>query len=69
MLRERAEIVRKSIETLSLTHQGESLGKITLAAGVAMFPIHGVDNNSIIAAADTALYKAKQNGRNRVEFV
>jgi diguanylate cyclase (GGDEF)-like protein len=38
------------------------------SAGVAVFPIDGVSVDTLIEAADRALYKAKQNGKDRVEF-
>ena len=39
---------------------------VTISAGVAAFPEHGGSRDEIVRAADTALYAAKQAGRNRV---
>jgi diguanylate cyclase (GGDEF)-like protein len=39
---------------------------VTISAGVAAFPLHGKTREEIIRAADSALYAAKQAGRNRV---
>jgi diguanylate cyclase (GGDEF)-like protein len=39
---------------------------ITVSAGVATFPEHGATAESLIRAADDALYRAKAEGRNRV---
>lgn len=39
---------------------------ITISAGVAAFPVHGRTRDDIVRAADSGLYAAKQNGRNRV---
>ena len=41
--------------------------KITVSIGVSSFPEHGADFDSLLVAADNALYKAKKLGRNRVE--
>jgi diguanylate cyclase (GGDEF)-like protein len=38
----------------------------TLSLGVAMFPIHATTSESLLDAADKALYVAKSAGRNRV---
>ncbi|BDE06706.1 hypothetical protein WPS_19820 [Vulcanimicrobium alpinum] len=38
------------------------------SAGVALFPRHGADAASLFAAADRALYEAKQAGKNRFRF-
>lgn len=39
---------------------------VTISAGVAAFPEHGASRDEIVRTADTALYAAKQAGRNRV---
>ena len=39
---------------------------VTLSIGIAEFPMHGESARALIAAADAALYSAKQRGRNRV---
>lgn len=41
-------------------------GRITLSAGVAEFPAHGETSEGILSAADAALYRAKNEGRDRV---
>lgn len=42
-------------------------GHCTLSLGIAESPKHGTTVSSILAAADSALYKAKRGGRNTVE--
>jgi len=39
---------------------------ITLSIGIAEFPKNGEAPESVVAAADAALYQAKRNGRDRV---
>jgi diguanylate cyclase (GGDEF)-like protein len=39
---------------------------VTISAGVAMFPEHGTTRDKLVRAADSALYAAKQGGRNRI---
>ncbi len=41
---------------------------ITASIGVAFFPEDGQDSASLTKAADSAMYRAKELGRNRVEF-
>jgi diguanylate cyclase (GGDEF)-like protein/PAS domain S-box-containing protein len=64
--RSRAERLRSQARDLTVLHQGKSVGMITISVGVAAFPIHGLSVKELIAAADTALYQAKKDGRDRV---
>jgi diguanylate cyclase (GGDEF)-like protein len=43
-----------------------SLKPITISAGVAIYPEHGGSGKDVIRAADAALYRAKEEGRDRV---
>jgi diguanylate cyclase (GGDEF)-like protein len=56
-----AERVRENVQSLTI---GEA-GTITVSAGVAELR-HDEDGPSVLARADASLYRAKQEGRNRV---
>jgi len=60
------ESVREAIKHLSLHHRGQTLGTITVSAGIATYPAHADNSEDLIRAADEALYQAKQAGRDRV---
>lgn len=45
---------------------GEPPVELTVSIGVAAYPAHGDNYRAIVEAADRALYRAKQEGRNRV---
>ncbi len=64
----RAEELRRRISLeLSREKDPQILKDITLSIGVAAFPEDGEDLQTLIEKADSALYKAKEGGRNRVE--
>jgi len=64
--RDIAEVLRKKIEAHEYPSKKGKL-KVTISLGVATYPSHAGDKETLIKAADTALYKAKESGRNRVE--
>jgi diguanylate cyclase (GGDEF)-like protein len=63
---ERAESLRAGVQALAIEHDGQAIGPITLSIGVAMIPDNATDGQAALKAADEALYRAKQGGRNRV---
>ena len=53
----------------SLTVSGrDQLISVTISIGGSVFPEDGNSSDELISAADLALYRAKHDGRNRVEF-
>ena len=62
---ERAQTWQKTFSNKTVEYEGLSLN-VTFSAGVASYPIHGTTGESILHAADHALYQSKSNGRNRV---
>jgi diguanylate cyclase (GGDEF)-like protein len=64
--RKRAERIREAVKHLFVSHRGQSVGSVTMSAGVAAFPDHGTTGEVLTQAADAALYRAKTEGRDRV---
>ncbi|MBN1297787.1 GGDEF domain-containing protein [bacterium] len=62
-----AERIRKTCEKTQLK-VNDNLLSITISLGVASYPVHAQSPAELIAVADAALYSAKKNGRNRVEY-
>ena len=61
-----AENIRREVERLSIDFEGVDIS-MTVSIGVGVcVPEEGVNEKRLIAAADAALYKAKQGGRNKV---
>lgn len=74
-----ARIVSEKIQTalsepylLNLTHEGKADSIVehhcTASIGVALFLNHEVSQNTILMRADSSMYKAKEAGRNQVQF-
>lgn len=61
-----SERLREKVATSHLKRKdtGETIGNITISAGVSMYR-PGEDWDSLYLRADKALYKSKENGRNR----
>lgn len=60
-----AERIRTTVADEPFGESGDEV-RLTLSIGVATFEGRGGTPESIVAAADKALYRAKKNGRNRV---
>lgn len=64
--REVAERIRERTEATIIPLGPGSTGRITVSIGIAAAPNDGVERMVLLKAADEALYRAKQAGRNRV---
>jgi len=62
---ERAEMWRQDFSESVIDFEGMKLSA-TFSAGVATFPQHGATGDAILQAADKALYRSKDAGKNRV---
>ena len=60
-----AERIRKAVEDKRIEVYDEEL-RITVSIGIATFPEDGQQVQILIDKADSALYQAKESGRNRV---
>ena len=62
-----ADHIRRAVMAKELKKKstGEILGRVTISVGVSMLK-QGDDTDSLIDRADSCLYAAKRNGRNRV---
>jgi len=65
----RAEELRIAISDIQTIENGIDLPRVTVSIGVAVFPDHGYTADDLLRAADKALYRAKNAGRDRVVLV
>jgi len=60
------ERLRRASESRQFAHDGKLI-PVTISVGLAGMPDAGIkDASALVAAADAALYRSKQGGRNRV---
>jgi diguanylate cyclase (GGDEF)-like protein/PAS domain S-box-containing protein len=63
MLRVLAERLTRSIAQVRFQFEGQSL-RLTSSLGIAVYPAHADNAEDLIARADTAMYQAKEAGKN-----
>ena len=64
----RANYWHKELKEFTLLLRKNQILRITFSAGIATFPAHGQTVEGVLKSADSALYRAKKNGRNRTEL-
>jgi len=62
----RADALRSEVKSLRLQYKKQTLGQLTLSAGVAAFPEHGSTSLDLLNIADQCLYQSKARGRDVV---
>jgi predicted signal transduction protein with EAL and GGDEF domain len=64
-----SRVAHKLLDTVTLPMDlaGERVG-VSASIGIAIFPSDGTDRQSLMRAADTAMYSAKSKGKNRALF-
>lgn len=61
-----ARLARSELSHWAFSDRCDEAVTVTASFGVAAFPLHGATPVALVAAADRALYAAKQAGRDRV---
>lgn len=65
--RTKAERLREAVQGCDWEAHGLGVADaVTVSIGVATYPVHGDTPTQLLQAADTALYEAKRQGKNRV---
>lgn len=62
---QRAEALRLAFAGLVVAHEDQAI-RTTMSCGLASFPAHGGDIQTLLREADLALYDAKDGGRNQL---
>jgi diguanylate cyclase (GGDEF)-like protein len=58
----------EKVKQMAVLYQGHPLDQISVSVGIAAFPKHGSAIESLLRAADQALYSSKTEGRDRVSI-
>jgi diguanylate cyclase (GGDEF)-like protein len=64
----RAQELRRAIKDLEIPYLNPTLDRVTVSMGIARFPEHGSNAETLLRSADRALYRAKAAGRNCIEI-
>ncbi len=59
----RLNYICQLVKQAKLFHKGKAMGNVSLSIGLAIAPIQGTTEDTILRAADVALYAAKEDGR------
>jgi diguanylate cyclase (GGDEF)-like protein len=62
----RAEALREGLKVPTFDEPGHLYPTATMSIGVAEYPQHGTSVEQLLLAADSAMYRAKAQGRDRV---
>jgi diguanylate cyclase (GGDEF)-like protein/PAS domain S-box-containing protein len=64
-----ASVANKALESLARTYTiGDHELVLTASIGISVYPKDGIDVQTLLKNADTAMYRAKEGGKNRLEF-
>jgi diguanylate cyclase (GGDEF)-like protein len=63
-----AERIRQELADSKMQLDVDGNVTVTASLGIALFPANGTSVHDLVAAADTALYTSKNQGRNRVSY-
>ncbi len=63
-----AERIRKSVESHPFRGDRNQKVTVTISGGASMFKKHMKTSDDLISEADSALYEAKQGGRNQIKY-
>ena len=58
-------VLKATVEPISL---GQTEVNLTCSIGISLFPADGADADQLLQNADSAMYKAKERGRNNYQF-
>ncbi|HEY4018702.1 MAG TPA: GGDEF domain-containing protein [Pseudonocardiaceae bacterium] len=61
-----AERIRVAVTGIEVTEEADLISGLSVSIGVALYPTSGNAVEKLISAADAALYRAKNGGRNQV---
>ncbi len=65
---QRAEELREGLRRVTINYKGMTLGPVTASIGVSAYPDHAIAMDPLLSLADMALYRAKDDGRDRVNI-